>query len=322
MSEQAIALRVAEIRYETEGVSSFVLRHENGAPLPFATPGSHIDLNLPNGLVRSYSISNATRDCGAYRLTVAHDPNGAGGSMFLRQGVKVGDILTAARPKNNFPLVELASHSLFIAGGIGITPFLPMMTALNSGRCRWTLLYCAKSRDRAPLLDEIEALALFGFGELNLQLTGQNGGCRLDLKAALAGLPEGTHVYCCGPNSMLSDFLSAAASNGLPPDRVHVEYFANEIEAATDGGFTVILQKSGKELFVESGETILEAVEAAGIAVPQSCLEGLCGSCETRVIEGVPDHRDMVLSERDKQSSRTMMICCSGTKSRRLVLDL
>src|SRR5262249_6911156 len=154
MSEPAIALRVTEIRYEAAGVSSFVLRHEKGEPLPRATPGSHIDIHLRNGLVRSYSISNGATDSGAYRLTVAHDPNGAGGSMFLRDGVKVGDILTAAQPRNNFPLVEQAPLSLFIAGGIGVTPFVPMMTALNSARRRWRLLYCAKTKERAPLHGE------------------------------------------------------------------------------------------------------------------------------------------------------------------------
>ena len=243
--------------------------------------------------------------------------------MFFRQEVKVGDILSAAEPKNNFPLAEQAPLSLFIAGGIGITPFMPMMAALNSVRRHWKLQNCAKTKERAPLLGEIEVLASVGFGELTLHLTSQTGGRHLDLKAAFAGLPEASHVYCCGPSGMLSEFLSAAASAGLAPDRIHVEYFANEIEAATEGGFTVVLQKSGKELFVKPGETILDTIRGCRNRGPSILqLEGLCGSCETRVIEGVPDHRDIVLSERDRQSGRTMMICCSGTKSSRLVLDL
>jgi len=322
MSGQAAPLRVTEIRYEAAGVSSYILRPENGTALPCAAPGSHVDLHLPNGLIRSYSISNADKDHGAYRLTVAHKPDGAGGSIYLREAVRVGDTLAATEPKNNFPLTEQADLSVLIAGGIGITPFMPMMTALNSAGRRWRLIYCAKTRESAPLRDEVEQLGSTGFGEVTWHLTGRPGGRRLDLKAATSGAPEGAHFYCCGPNGMLGDFLAATSSHGLPSDQVHVEYFANETEAFTEGGFTVVLHRSGKELLVKPGETILDAVEAAGVEVPQSCLEGLCGSCETPVLEGVPDHRDMVLSERDKQAGRTMMICCSGTKSRRLVLDL
>jgi vanillate O-demethylase ferredoxin subunit len=322
MSGQPTPLRVTEIRYEAAGVSSFILRRQDGAALPSAAPGSHVDIHLPNGLVRSYSISNADHDKGAYRLTVAHDPAGAGGSMFLREVVKVGDTLTATEPRNNFPLMEQAALSVFIAGGIGITPFMPMMATLNAARRRWKLLYCVKAKESAPLRDEIERLGSTGLAEIIWHQTGQTSGRRPDLRAAISNEPDGTHFYCCGPGGMLRDFLAAAASHRLPPEQIHVEYFANEIEAFTEGGFTVFLQKSSKELAVKPGETILDAVEAAGVQVPQSCLEGICGSCETRVIEGVPDHRDMILSERDKQAGQTMMICCSGAKSQRLVLDL
>lgn len=321
MSGQAAPLRVTEIRYEAAGVSSYVLRLPDGTALPSAAPGSHVDLHLPNGQVRSYSISNANKDHGAYRLTVAHKPTGVG-SKYLRDAVRVGDTLLASEPKNNFPLSEQADLSIFIAGGIGITPFMPMMAALNSAGRRWRLIYCAKSADSAPLRDEVEQLGATGFGEVTWHLTGRPGGRRLDLIAATSGAAAGAHFYCCGPNGMLGDFLAATSSHGLPADRVHVEYFANETAAFTEGGFTVVLHRSGKEFLVKAGQTILDAVEAAGVEVPQSCLEGLCGSCETAVLEGVPDHRDMVLSERDKTAGRTMMICCSGAKSGRLVLDL
>jgi vanillate O-demethylase ferredoxin subunit len=322
MSGQTTALRVSEIRYEAAGVSSYILRRADGVALPSAAPGSHIDLHLPNGLIRSYSISNADSSVGAYRLTVAHKPDGAGGSMYLREAVRVGDTLMAAEPRNRFPLVENAALSVFIAGGIGITPFIPMMAALDSARRRWRLHYCAKARDSAPLCADVERFGAAGFGEIIWHLTGEAGGRRMDLGAAMENVLPRTHVYCCGPGGMLKNFLAAASAHGLPPDQVHVEYFANEAEALTGGGFTVVLHRSGKELLVKPGETILDAVEAAGVEVPQSCLEGLCGSCETRVIEGVPEHRDMVLSERDRQAGKTMMICCSGTKSQRLVLDL
>jgi tetrachlorobenzoquinone reductase len=317
-----MAVRVTEIRYEAPNVSSFVLRRPDNVALPAFEPGSHVEVQLPNSLRRSYSLSNGARDVGAYRLTVARAAQGAGGSAFLHKDVRVGDVLTVGSPRNNFAPALSAPLSIFVAGGIGITPFVSMITALNAAGRRWRLYYSAKRMDRAPLAAEVQSLASVGFGEIVWHVSDDHGGRRLDLKAVLSHLPAGTHFYCCGPGGMIGDFRSATDALGITADRTHLEYFSNATEASTDGGFTVVLQASGKVVSVRPGETILDAVQAEGIEVPFSCMEGLCGSCETRVIDGVPDHRDVVLSEQQRQEGKTMMICCSGARSSRLVLDL
>jgi vanillate O-demethylase ferredoxin subunit len=138
----------------------------------------------------------------------------------------------------------------------------------------------------------------------------------------LAALPFGAHVYCCGPDRMLTSFRATAERLGLNPERVHYEYFTSSAEASTEGGFTVVLQRSGRQVLVQAGQTILEAIEDAGVTAPYSCREGICGSCETRVINGVPDHRDMVYSKLEHEEKKTIMICCSGVKSGKLILDL
>ena len=138
----------------------------------------------------------------------------------------------------------------------------------------------------------------------------------------LASMPSNAHAYCCGPIGMLDSFRMNADKLGISRERIHFEYFNSDVQASTEGGFTVVLQRSGKEVVVQAGQTILEAIEAIGVDVPHSCLEGICGSCETGVISGIPDHRDMVFTERERKQAKTMMICCSGAKSERLVLDL
>jgi tetrachlorobenzoquinone reductase len=317
-----ISVRVAAIRYEAAGVYSFVLQRVDGANFPNVDPGAHVDLRLPNGVERSYSLSNGQGDQGSYRITVARNPQSTGGSAVLHDVIRPGDVIAMREPHNNFPLVSDSAFSMFIAGGIGITPFIPMAAALNAAGKPWRLLYTVKCPDQAAFLAETQALAEAGQGEVARFFTGETGGRRLDIAQTLADLPPGAHVYCCGPARMLMAFRQAAAERGIDGARVHYEYFESDARVAAEGGFTVVLQRSGKEIQVEPGQTILEAVEAAGCEVPYSCREGICGLCETRVLEGVPDHRDMLFSEEERRTASTMMICCSGSKSDRLVLVL
>jgi len=195
-----------------------------------------------------------------------------------------------------------------------------MLMSLNQiGRC-WQLVYCVKNAERAALRSEIERLAEAGHGGLTCHFSEVAG--RLNIGDALAKCPPDAHVYCCGPNSMLRDFRAAADQSGIPSDRLHFEYFRSDAESAPAGGFSVVLQRSGRQIAVKAGQTILEALQELYIEVPCSCMEGICGSCETKVISGTPDHRDMILTERERQTKGTMMICCSGAKSEVLVLDL
>lgn len=321
MTEQLFPTRLIAIRYEAPDILSFLLQPLDAALPDRIDPGSHVDIHLPNGMMRSYSLSNAPGPVEGYRLTVARDAASRGGSVYMHEQLRVGQILEISKPRNNFELAEDAPLSVFIAGGIGITPFVPMIARLNDLGKSWRLHYCVRTRERAALLGELEALAAAGSGELLPNYDDGPAGI-LDLDGALAAIPADGHVYCCGPTAMLGAFRTGAQAAGIASERVHFEYFTSEVENATEGGFTIVLDKTGNEIVVEAGQTILRALTEHGINVPYSCEEGICGACETRVIEGMPDHRDMILSDAERLESKTMMICCSGSKSPRLVLDL
>lgn len=322
MTEPLHPVRLINVSYEATDILSFELVRPDGSALwPFEA-GSHIDLQLPNGLMRSYSLSNPCPDHSRYRITVARDANSKGGSVFMHDSLRVGQIIEISQPRNNFPLFEEAALSVFIAGGIGVTPFVPMMVRLNElGRC-WRIHYCVRTRDRAALLQEIEALASAGYGEVVSNFDEEPGGAMLDLRQVTRGLATDGHIYCCGPTGMLDAFRGACESAGISDERVHFEYFSSNVEAAASGGYDVVLAKSAKTVRVVEGETLLDALLKADVEIPFSCQEGVCGACETRVIDGTPDHRDMILSEREKAANRTMMVCCSGSKSSVLTLDL
>lgn len=324
MSEPLFPVRIVQMRYEATDILSFVLRPLDGSDLPPVDPGAHVDVHLSGDLMRSYSLSNGVGDDGAYRLTIARDANSKGGSTFIHDKLRVGQTIEISAPRNNFELAVDAPFSLFFAGGIGVTPFLPMVRRLNEQSRPWRLHYAVRTPERAALLRELEGLAAAsdGKGEVLPNYDEAPGGKMIDLSALIAAAPKGTHTYCCGPIGMLDAFRKCCDAGGLPSERVHFEYFSSNVETATEGGYTVVMAKSGTEIVVPAGQTILHAVNDAGANVPFSCEEGVCGACETRVIEGLPDHRDMILSDAERAENKTMMICCSGAKSDRLVLDL
>lgn len=318
-----LELRVAAIRYEAEGILSFELRMPAGGVLPPFSAGAHVDVHLGNGLIRSYSLMNppSQRDC--YVIGVNLDRASRGGSAYMHGKVKAGDIVTVGAPRNNFPLVEDAAHSVLLAGGIGITPLRSMLLRLQELGRSWELIYCARSPEGTAFFNELNAFAAGETRRVRFNFDAQPGGQRLDLREVFTGQPVGTHFYCCGPVSMLDAFEAAATD--IAPECVHVEYFAarqSSGETALQGGFNVRLAKSGRVLPIAAGQSILEAVLDAGVRVSYSCMEGICGSCETRVMEGVPEHRDLVLSKQQQIANDRMMICCSGSKSAELVLDL
>ncbi|MGD9951988.1 MAG: 2Fe-2S iron-sulfur cluster-binding protein [Burkholderiales bacterium] len=311
----SLRLRVKSATWEAPNIISYDLRSPEGAPLPAFTAGAHIDLALPNGLVRSYSLLNAQTERHRYVLAVQKDRASRGGSRWVHENLRAGDVLEVSVPRNNFPLDELAPHSIFIAGGIGITPMLSMIERLGELDRSWELVYCTRTREGTPFREALAAKAgvSFNFDE-------EPGGRMLDIPALIASAPADAHFYCCGPTPMLDAF--EAATLDLPRERVHVEYFSAKEAPAVEGGFTVVLAKSGRELPVAPGKTILDTLRDAGLDMRFSCTEGVCGTCETRVIEGVPDHRDRILTDAERAANRKMMICCSGSKSDRLVLDL
>lgn len=308
--------------FEAEGVLGLELVPLAPArALPAFAAGAHIDLHLatPGGpLVRSYSLLNDPVETHRYCIGVNRDPRSRGGSRHVHEALRPGQVLTVSAPRNHFPLDERAPFNVFIAGGIGITPLLGMIERSRALGIPWRLHYSARTRRHAGFLDRL-ADGLAG-GEVRLNFDQEPGGRMLDLPRIMAELPEGAHVYCCGPRPMLEAYERATA--GLPPARVHREYFAAKEAAATGGGFTVELARSRRTLTVPEGKTLLDCLIEMQIEPPFSCREGVCGTCEVRVLDGTPDHRDLVLSDAERAANDRMMVCCSGARSHKLVLDL
>lgn len=310
-----LRLRVHAAAWEAPEIHSYELRPAEGGDLPPFTAGAHIDLTLPSGLVRSYSLVNSQAERHRYVIAIQKDRGSRGGSKWLHENLRIGDIVAVAGPRNNFSLNEAAAHSIFLAGGIGITPIVSMIDRLEALGRQWQLVYCARQRAGTAFAARLEKKpqVRFNFDE-------EPGGKMIDIAALVAAAPPEAHLYCCGPLPMLEAF--ERATERLPRERVHVEYFTAKEAAAREGGFTLVLAKSGREVPVPAGKTILDALKAVGIDVPHSCTEGICGTCETRVLEGIPDHRDLILTADERAANKTMMICCSGSKSEKLVLEL
>ena len=315
-------LRLTAIRYEAQGIHAFEFRAPDGAALPPVEAGAHIDIHLPGNLVRSYSLCNAPGERHRHVVAVNRDAASRGGSRAMHEVLRVGQLVKVAGPRNHFALDEGAPHSVLIAGGIGITPLWCMVQRLAQLGRPWTLWYSARTRAQAAFVTELEALAAQcagSGGTLHLNFDQAPGGRMLDLAEVVAASPADAHLYCCGPLPMLAAFEAATAP--LPPARVHVEYFAAREAPALGGGFTVELARSGLRLPVPPGKSILDVMLEAGVDVPYSCCDGICASCETRVLSGIPDHRDQILSAQEQAANKVMMVCCSGSKSEVLVLD-
>lgn len=313
--ESLLNVRLRQITYAGPGVLTFEFQAaEGGGGLPDFSPGAHIDVHLGGGLVRQYSLTNAPGEA-RYVIGVARDRASRGGSTWLHDKARPGELFSISAPRNAFPLDERASRSVLIAGGIGATPLLAMARRLQALGRAWTLHYAVRSASEAAFLAEFEALG----GDVRLHADAEQGGL-LDVGGIVRTTPAEAHLYCCGPAPMLAAFREAAA--GRNPATVHFESFEAAAPQAGDADLTVELARSGRTIAVDSDQTILEALEAAGVEVVSSCRNGVCGTCETRVLEGEPDHRDLILSDAEKAAGDTMMICCSRAKTPRLRLDL
>ncbi len=310
-----LSLRIISATWEAPNIVSYELRAPDGGELPAFTAGAHIDITLPNGLVRSYSLLNPQSERHRYVIAVQKDRASRGGSKWVHENFRAGDLVTVNGPRNNFPLDEAAAKSILIAGGIGITPILSMVERLGAIGRDWELVYCSRKRGGTAFLERLQ-----GKPQVRFNFDEEPGGRMLDVAAVVRAAPAQAHFYCCGPLPMLEAFEQA--TKDLPRERVHVEYFTAKAPPAVEGGFTIVLAKSGLTLSVAPGKTILDTLRDNGFDTPFSCTEGVCGTCETRVLEGVPDHRDLILTEAERASNKTILICCSGSKSDKLVLDL
>ncbi len=321
MHTDTSTLRVRQLRLEAEQVMSFELVDPQGAALPPFTAGAHIDLHLPESRVRSYSLLNDPAETHRYVVAVQRDAAGKGGSAWLHDVPRPGAELSVRPPVNDFPLAEDATRSFLLAGGIGITPMLAMVHRLNALGSPWHLVYAARSRRHAAFVPELQALARAGQGQGQFELwLDDERGRPCDLSGSLASVDAQADVYCCGPRGMIDAFLDATRDR--PAQRVHYERFGAAAPVATQGGYAVVLARSGQRLRVPAGKTLLDALTDSGVDVQYACSAGVCGTCRTGVLEGVPDHRDDYLTDAEKARNDCMMVCCSGARSAELVLDL
>ncbi|MFD4191618.1 PDR/VanB family oxidoreductase [Amycolatopsis thermoflava] len=298
------------------GVVRLTLRHPAGEPLPAWEPGAHLDLVLGEGLVRQYSLCGDPADRGVLQVAVLREPDGRGGSAWVHDRLSTGDIVRIRGPRNHFRLVNSPRY-LFVAGGIGITPIVPMIARAEASGAEWRLVYGGRSRASMAFREELVAR----YGD-RVEIRPQDESGLLDLDALLGAPRDGVAVYCCGPEPLLAAVEQRCAA--WPPGSLHVERFSPK--AGADAGerttFEVELAASGRTVIVPPDKSILAAVEEAGVSVLSSCQEGTCGTCETPVLDGVPDHRDSLLTESERAANDTMMICVSRSCGPRLVLDL
>lgn len=320
-------LLVTNVHREADGVVSVTLEDPEGAPVAEWSPGAHLELVLPSGLVRQYSLCSDPTEKSSYTVAVLREENGRGGSCEIHDIGMVGRILEVNGPRNRFELVDSPSY-LFIAGGIGITPILAMVREAAAKGSAWTLVYGGRTRGSMAFRAELETLATASPNGSVLFVPQDESGM-LDLPGALAEIGPDTQIYCCGPAGLLSAVELEAAAVGAA-DRLHIERFGvdakalEEVIAAAgpDSPFEVELRRTGTTLTVEPGESILETVRTVLDDVPSSCEEGFCGTCETRVLAGEVDHRDQILTDSEKAANETMFICVSRSRSAKLVLDL
>jgi ferredoxin-NADP reductase len=315
-SERRSDLAITARETRAEGVISLTLADPGGAQLPGWTPGAHIDLLLDDA-VRQYSLCGPPGDQHTWRIAVLLDQDGRGGSKRVHQMLKTGDQVAVRGPRNHFPL-HAAPRYIFIVGGIGITPILPMIEVATEAGSDWRLYYGGRSRASMAFLDELEP-----YGERVTIWPDDEKGL-LPLDDILADPAEDVLVYCCGPEGLLAATEQRCAA--WPAGTLHLERFSAkpqpEPAAGEEAPFEVVCQRSGLTVTVPPGTSIIDALDEQGVSVLSSCLEGVCGTCETQVLEGIPDHRDSLLSEDEREANEYMMVCVSRSKSDRLVLDL
>ena len=312
--KQSLRVRLKSITYEAQDVLLFELTPLDGPTLPTFSAGSHIDVHLPNGMMRQYSLCNSPLENNRYVLGVKKDQFSRGGSNFMHDGLKVGSELKISLPRNHFPLAHESAHAILIGGGIGITPLISMAHELNAKNSSWHLFASFRSRADIALVEQLNA------NRVHLHIDDESNGGFLDIPSVLDTAPAGSHFYCCGPEPMLNRFLELSKS--IDPSRIHCESFKPVLAKLSGDSFEVKLKKTQKSFSVGPEQTILKVLLKHGISAPGSCEQGICGTCETRVVDGIPDHRDSLLSAEERSSNQIMMICCSRSLSPSITLDL
>lgn len=324
LSQASGALREVLVRRkcgEAADIALFELVDASGADLPPFSAGSHIDVNLPNGLVRQYSLCSDPGDLSRYEICVLRESRSRGGSQFLHDLVEEGSSLLIGSPRNLFPLATGARRHVLIAGGIGITPLLSMAKVLKRQGSEFELCYVTRSRGRTAFL---QMLSQPPFEDhVSFRFTSEDVGGRPNLQALVGGAEPEKHVYVCGPQGFINSVIAAARRTGWHDDLIHAEYFGSSSSQAEAGqAFDVQIASTGCVYPIPASTSVTAALAAHGIDIPVSCEQGICGTCLTRVLEGVPDHRDQYLTPAERARNDQFTPCCSRSRCSRLVLDL
>jgi vanillate O-demethylase ferredoxin subunit len=317
---KTIAARVLQKHREAEGIVSLELAGADGDPLPPFTAGSHIDLHVRPGLVRQYSLYNDPQECHRYLIAVVRDPASRGGSAAIHEEIRAGDLLRISEPRNHFPLVR-SRRSLLFAGGIGVTPLLCMAQRLAHIHADFEMHYCTRSPQRTAFRDRIAASDLAS--RVHFHFDDGDEDQLLDVDEVLGIPDDSTHLYVCGPDGFMAHVLQAARAHGWLPQNIHYEYFgAPPLDRSGDTPFDVIIASSGETVRIPSGKTVIEILQQHDIDIEASCQQGVCGTCVTRLLDGVPEHRDRILTAEQKARNDQFTPCRSRAKSPALVLDL
>ncbi|MCP3390663.1 PDR/VanB family oxidoreductase [Bradyrhizobium sp. CCGB12] len=316
MDPHPLKLKVRSYVAETPFIRSLVFGVEDGV-VPQWQAGAHLRVALPNGGDRPYSLMalpGLPED--ALALGVLREEASSGGSQFMH-ALKIGDVVKASAPVNNFQLHEGSAPALLFAGGIGITPILSMAAELAARGSPYRLHYAGRTQGLLAFLPQLQEICANG-----VSVHYDSDKSRLDIAAALGDAATSAHVYVCGPSGMIDAVKAGALAAGVSAERIHYELFKSEQPSSPDRPFEVEIKSTGQVVGVAAGQTIIQALEAAGLDVLYDCQRGDCGICQCGVIEGVPDHRDVILSDEERASNKVMQICVSRAKSERLVLDL
>lgn len=315
-----LAVTVVRKVREAEGIFSFELARADGTPLPAFSAGSHIDVHLPGGLTRQYSLCNDAAEKHCYRIAVLRELASRGGSIAMHDAVQEGDVIHISAPKNHFPL-QVAAHTLLFAGGIGVTPLLSMAQQLASIGAHFALHYCTRSAERTAFVQEIHASSYADKVHFHVDVGPPEQ--KLDLAKALADSGSDRQLYVCGPGGFIDHVVNTAKASGWSAEQIHVEYFGAAPQDNTDdSSFEVRIASTGKTFHVGADKNIIEVLKTNGIEILTSCEQGVCGTCITRILEGEPEHRDMYFTDEEKAANDQFTPCCSRSKSKVLVLDL
>ncbi|MBJ7536209.1 PDR/VanB family oxidoreductase [Marinomonas transparens] len=319
MPDALLKVVVQKREMHTDSIVVLELVDPQGKSLPAFEAGAHIDLHLGDELIRQYSLCGDPADTSVYRLGILKDPDSRGGSIAAHTKLLEGTELMISQPRNLFPLVPEAKRSILIGGGIGITPMISMAHELHHAGGDFDLWYCGRSAQTSGFLDELKNSAFVE--QVYTHFTSEHNGQRLDLAKVFQGANDSVHVYVCGPNGFMEWVIEAAKKQGFADTNIHREFFNVELETGGDS-FEVYAEQSDVTVTVGENESIADALKAAGVKVQVACEQGTCGTCLCDVSEGIPDHRDVYLTDDEKEDNDQITLCCSRSLSPRLVIDI